>query len=143
MTAPQGYNTVSTYLAAPEADEVMTFAELTFDAAIIRGPIRAPTGRLVHAVLSLGDSTVLLAAPKDGQMRLNAMLHVYVDDCDATFARAVGAGGKVMMEPSDQFYGDRTAAVWDAAGNTWWIAERRHDVPDAEVGRLADEQRVG
>ena len=46
-----------------------------------------------------------------------AMIHLYVDDCDATYERALAAGGTSVREPEDQFYGDRNAGVRDSAGN--------------------------
>jgi len=52
-----------------------------------------------------------------------------VPDCDAVYQRAVAAGGKSVMEPTDHPYGDRSGAVQDAFGNEWWIATHIKDVP--------------
>jgi PhnB protein len=51
-----------------------------------------------------------------------AMLHLYMEDVDAVYQRAIAAGAKSLREPADQPYGDRTGAVEDAFGNQWWIA---------------------
>jgi uncharacterized glyoxalase superfamily protein PhnB len=49
-------------------------------------------------------------------------LHVYVPDVDATYRRALAAGGVSVQEPSQQGDPDRRGGVKDPAGNTWWIA---------------------
>ncbi len=64
-----------------------------------------------------------------------AMIHLYVDDCDATYERALAAGAYVGSgSPTDQFYGDRSAGVRDSAGNLWWIATHVEDVPEERDG---------
>jgi uncharacterized glyoxalase superfamily protein PhnB len=70
-----------------------------------------------------------------------------VNDVDATYQRALQAGATSIMEPADQFYGDRSAGVKDPIGNRWWIATHQEDVPPEELGRRADafmqQQRSG
>ena len=67
-----------------------------------------------------------------------AMLHLYVEDADATYRRALEAGATSVREPSNQFYGDRAGGVKDAAGNQWWIATRIEDVPPEELKKRAE-----
>ena len=136
---PSGYRTLSAYLIAPEADQVMAFAERIFGAIAVTAPLRAPGGRLINAPLAVGDSVVMLAAPLDGTMRQTAMLHVYVADCDATHAAALDAGAETVMAPDDQWYGDRAGGVRDMAGNLWWIATRVESPDHAELERRAAE----
>ena len=64
-------------------------------------------------------------------------MHLYVEDCDATYAAAIEAGAESTMEPADQFYGDRMAGVRDGEGQTWWIATHVEDVPEDEMTRRA------
>ncbi len=64
---------------------------------------------------------------------------IYVEDSDALFNRAVGAGGKVQMPLEDQFWGDRAGAVADPAGYTWWIASRKEDLSQEEIKQRAEE----
>jgi len=66
------------------------------------------------------------------------VLYLYVDDTDATYQRALEAGATSLMEPADQFYGDRNAGVEDPTGNHWWIATHKEDVPPAELARRAE-----
>jgi uncharacterized glyoxalase superfamily protein PhnB len=136
---PDGHRTVSAYLIAPEAEQVMAFAGRVFGARPATPPLRAPGGRLVNVPMALGDSVFMLAAPMDGAMRQTAMLHVYVADCDAVYAAAVDAGAESVMAPSDQFYGDRAAGVRDVAGNLWWIATRVETLDHAELERRVAE----
>ena len=68
-----------------------------------------------------------------------ASLYLYVDDTDATYGRALQAGGSSVMEPADQYYGDRNAGVRDSQGNVWWIATHIEDVPPEELARRAQE----
>ena len=68
-----------------------------------------------------------------------ASLWLYVDNSDALFNRAVGAGAKVHMPLADQFWGDRGGAVSDPSGYTWWIATRKEDLSRTEIQQRAAE----
>jgi PhnB protein len=65
-------------------------------------------------------------------------IYLYVDDTDATYQRALQAGGTSLMEPANQFYGDRSASVVDPVGNHWFIATHIEDVQPAELARRAE-----
>ncbi|MEO1089264.1 MAG: VOC family protein [Pseudomonadota bacterium] len=137
MAVPEGYTTVAAYLTTPEADAVLAFARQVFGAKPLRGPFRGPDGRMVHASLQIGDSVVMMGQARDGSVT-TAMLHVYVADCDATYADALAAGAVSFMPPADQPYGDRAAGVHDVAGNAWWIAQRLEALDDAAMA-----ERIG
>jgi uncharacterized glyoxalase superfamily protein PhnB len=62
-------------------------------------------------------------------------LYVYVKDVDATYRRAIEAGGKSLREPTNEFYGDRGCGVEDSSGNYWWIATHVEDVSPEEMQR--------
>lgn len=64
---------------------------------------------------------------------------MYVPDTDATFTQALAAGATSVQEPADAFYGDRTAAVKDPAGNTWMFATRQEKLTDEELSARARE----
>jgi uncharacterized glyoxalase superfamily protein PhnB len=95
----------------------------------------------MHGAMKIGDSTLMLVdemleygakSPKT----LNGSpvtIHLYVDDADATFARAVGAGAKVTMPLADQFWGDRYGQVEDPFGHKWSIATHQRDVTPEEM----------
>ncbi len=60
-------------------------------------------------------------------------IYLYVKDTDATYQRALKAGATSVMEPADQFYGDRNAGVKDPIGNMWWIATHIEDISPEEM----------
>ncbi len=86
---------------------------------------------------------VMLGDAGDQNPAMPAMIHLYVDDCDATYERALGAGGTSEREPTDQFYGDRSAGVRDSAGNLWWIATHVEDVPEEELAKRMEAASAG
>jgi len=66
-----------------------------------------------------------------------AMLHLYLEDVDGVYRRALQAGAKSVREPADQPYGDRSGGVEDAFGNQWWISTHVEDVTSAEMEQRA------
>jgi uncharacterized glyoxalase superfamily protein PhnB len=68
-------------------------------------------------------------------------LYLYVTDVDQVYRAALNAGASSVMEPADQFYGDRNAGVRDACGNVWWIATHKEDVSPEEIQRRAAAHR--
>jgi uncharacterized glyoxalase superfamily protein PhnB len=62
-------------------------------------------------------------------------IHLYVDDVDSMYRRALEAGGESLREPEDQFYGDRSAGIKDRFGNQWWLATHVEDVSPEEMQR--------
>ena len=72
-----------------------------------------------------------------------AFIYLYVDDCDATYQRALDAGATSVKEPEDQFYGDRNATVRDSVGNSWGIATHIEDVTEEEVAKRIEAMGMG
>ena len=69
---------------------------------------------------------------------MQSMLHLYVPDIDAKYKKAVAAGATTVMEPTDQFYGDRTSGVKDPCGTMWYIATHKEDVAPQELRKRAE-----
>jgi uncharacterized glyoxalase superfamily protein PhnB len=69
---------------------------------------------------------------------MQCMLYIYVPDVDASYQRAVSAGGSSVTEPMDMFYGDRSGGVKDPAGNQWWIGTRKEEVSPQELKKRAE-----
>ena len=82
---------------------------------------------------AVGDSMVMLAEATEQHQLLPAMLYLYVPDTDAVYKKAMAAGATSIMEPADQFYGDRNAGVKDATGTQWWIGTHTEDVSEEEL----------
>jgi PhnB protein len=96
-----------------------------------------PDGTIMHAEVKIGDSVVMIAEASAEVPAMPCMLHVYVPDCEAAYARALRLGATALREPARQFYGDRSGGVRDVGGNTWWIATHEEDVSAEEIERRA------
>ncbi len=131
---PAGHHTVTPYLIVAAATALLSFLERAFGAEIM-GSHTDPAGRVIHAEVRIGDSRVMLGESTGEWPATRAMLHLYVDDADAWFRRAVDAGARALREPRDEPYGDRSGGVEDAEGNQWWIATHVEDVSAEELER--------
>lgn len=133
---PQGFHTVTPYITASDARAVIDFLQRAFDATVFER-IDDDKGRIRHAQLKVGDSVLMLTDGNDECRPAPAAFYLYVEDVDGAYARALRAGGESVMEPADQFYGDRNAGVRDACGNTWWLATHIEDVSSEEIAHRA------
>jgi uncharacterized glyoxalase superfamily protein PhnB len=134
---PDGYHTVTPYLAVEGASRLIDFVTSAFDGEVVERMAR-PDGTIGHAEVKIGDSLVMIGDATAQWKPTLATLYLYVKDVDATFARAIKAGGVSVMDPVNQFYGDRSGAVRDPAGNCWWIATHVEDVPPSELAKRAE-----
>ena len=117
----EGFTTVTPYVWVPDRG-LADFLIRVFDA--VETSVRDNPGHGLHRELRVGNSMVMLGetgAQKPGLSRPQAF-HVFVEDADATFARAIAAGGTSMGDPEDRPYGERSGFVRDAYGNHWYIA---------------------
>jgi len=139
---PDGYRTVTPYLAVEGAHRVLDFVKKAFDAEE-KVLMPGPGGKVGHAEVLIGDSMVMMGdvSLSPNPRPMPAMIHLYVKDCDATYKRALDAGAASDTEPTNQFYGDRTASVRDAAGNVWYIATHVEEVSPEEMQRRMAEQQ--
>lgn len=134
---PEGYNTVTPYLAVHRVKETIEFLKKAFKTETLKVSAMPNGGPIMNAEVRVGNSMVMLGEKPEGQPTFPAMLYMFVEDCDAVFKSAVKAGGKTIMEPVDHFYGDRSGAVEDPSGNQWWIATRKENVSPEELARRA------
>jgi uncharacterized glyoxalase superfamily protein PhnB len=133
---PDGYRTVTPYLAVRGAAEVVEFAQRAFDARVGH-LMRRPDGAVMHAELTIGDSIVMVGEVMPPNQPKPCMLYLYVHDADGVHQRALKAGGSLVSEMKDEFYGDRVGAVKDRSGVEWWIATHVEDVSPEEMERRA------
>jgi PhnB protein len=122
-----GLRSLTPYLAIQGAGRLIEFLKSAFGAVELLRVAR-PDGTVQHAELRVGDSVVEVGDRLDAPPSPGA-IHLYVDDADAVYARAVAAGAVSLVEPTDMPYGDREADVEDPAGNRWYIATRREGGP--------------
>ena len=143
---PEGMHSLTPHIVVAGAAEAITFYTKAFNAVeLVRLP--GANGKLMHASLKIGDSTLMLVdeMPECGGVGPKALkgspvtLHLYVNDADATFAQAVAAGAKATMPVADMFWGDRYGQVEDPFGHRWSIATHTRDVTPEEM-RAAMEQ---
>ena len=114
---PAGYTSVAPYLLVADADATFRFAEAAFGAQRLRVTLRED-GRTRHGEFRIDDTVVMLGEIPNGP---GAHVHVYVADVDATMAKALAAGGK-LIHPIVEQNGDRRGGVTDPAGTTWWLS---------------------
>ena len=141
---PDEYGSVTPYLVVEGAEGLLGFLQNGFGATIRGGDVmRGPDGKIGHAEVEIGDSIVMLAdVPPDGEA-MRSMLNIYVEDCDATYQKALAAGAESVKEPADQFYGDRNGGVRDKWGNQYYISTHIEDVSPEEMERRVKEQFQG
>jgi len=121
-TKPAGYSTVSVYLVAQGAQAVIDFLKNTFDATQLRR-FDTPDGKIMHAEVRIDDTVIMVADAGGTYPAFPSWLHVYVNDVDKTYQRALAAGGTALQEPvRKEGDPDKRGGVKDPAGNTWWIA---------------------
>jgi len=134
---PHVYHTATPYLTVEGADKLIDFLEQVFEAKETERLTR-PDGTVGHADVWIGDSVIMLAEASGEWQPMPGAIHLYVDDTDATYQRARQAGATSLMEPADQFHGDRMAGVKDPFGNVWWIVTHVEDVSPEELHRRVD-----
>jgi uncharacterized glyoxalase superfamily protein PhnB len=134
---PDGYHTVTPYLTVRNAPKVIEFLQQAFGAKVSHDPIKRPDGSVMHAQVMIGDSPVMIGEENETARATVSSLYLYVPNVDDVYRNAVGAGGSTIMEPSDMFYGDRSGAVKDPSGNSWFIATHKEDVTPQELTRRA------
>jgi PhnB protein len=112
---------VQPYLHLLEADKMVPFMETVFGAESL-GVAKSSEGVVRHGTMRIGNATLEIAEAYGEMQPMPCHLHVYVPDTDAVYARAMAAGATSIEAPGDKPYGDRSAGVKDAWGNSWFIA---------------------
>jgi PhnB protein len=147
---PEGYNTVTPYLAVDDAAQAIEYYKKAFGAKE-RARMEAPDGKIGHAELEIGDSMVMLSDPFPHASTkspkelggTSGSVFMYVEDVDAVVKKAVDEGATITMEVADQFWGDRFGSIQDPFGHSWAIATHVEDVPPEEMAVRAKEAMAG
>jgi PhnB protein len=137
---PEGYHTVTPYLAVDDAADAIEYYKKAFGAKE-RMRMKAPDGKIGHAEIEIGDSLVMLSDPfPQASTRppkelggTSASVFLYVEDVDAVVKQAVDSGATITMEVADQFWGDRFGTVTDPFGHLWSIATHVEDLTEEEI----------
>lgn len=150
LPIPKDYNVITPYLAIRGAARAIEFYKSAFGAKeVMRMP--GPAGKLGHAELRFGDSKIMLSDEYEQMNFLGpqarggtpVQIHLYVKDVDATVAKAVQLGARVVRAVQDMFYGDRSGTLEDPFGHLWHVATHKRDVPMAEMKKKAAEMASG
>jgi PhnB protein len=137
---PEGYHSLTPYLAVEDADKAIEFYKDAFGATeLLRMP--GPDGKIAHAELQIGDSKLMLSDPfpqsnvKPPSERggPTASIFMYVEDVDSIFDQAQRTGAKVVSELEDMFWGDRFGTLSDPFGHVWSIATHKEDLSEEEM----------
>ena len=118
---PEGVPSVQPYLHLREAHKMIPFLEATFGAESL-GVHKSPEGAVLHGTMRIGNATLEIDEAHAEFQPMPCHLHVYVPDTDVVYAQALRAGATSIEVPQDKPYGDRSAGVKDAWGNSWFIA---------------------
>ncbi|MGA9286323.1 MAG: VOC family protein [Solirubrobacteraceae bacterium] len=147
---PDNYPQVMPYLIVDGANEAIEFYKGVLGATE-RMRLEGPDGGIGHAELEIGESVIMLADENPG-MNIEGpksvggtpvTIHVYIEDADAAFERAVQAGAKPLRAVEDQFYGDRSGQFEDPYGHRWNVATHVEDISEEEMSRRAAKMGEG
>jgi uncharacterized glyoxalase superfamily protein PhnB len=137
---PEGMHSLTPHLICAGAADAIDFYKRAFNAAE-QARLPGPDGKLMHAAVRIGDSTLMLVDenPQWGALGPKSLkgspvtIHLYVEDVDATVAQAVSAGAKVTMPVADMFWGDRYGQIEDPFGHHWSVATHTRDLTPEEI----------
>mgnify|MGYP001556381613 CR=1 FL=1 len=141
---PEDMHTLTTYLTVKDAPAAIEFYRKAFGAEeLLRVP--GPDGRLLHAQVKIGDSVLMLSEefPEFGSQGPATLggspvsIHMYVNDVDTAWERAIEAGCTVTMPLDDTFWGDRFGSLRDPFGHQWSLATQTRVVSAQEMTEAA------
>ncbi len=138
---PEGFHTLTPLIVVRDAKRAIEFYKRAFGAQVLSHPQEGPDGKITHASLKIGDSILMLTDEFPAFKCLSPQsiggsavtLHIYTENADAAFERAVAAGATVTMPLADQFWGDRYGQLVDPFGHRWSIAARKEVLTEEEV----------
>jgi len=143
---PAGYHSITPTLIVRDAAAAIEFYQRAFAAQEIDRMV-GPDGSIMHAEIQIGDSRIMLGEENEqwgarSPLSTNGnpgSLHIYVENADASFERALNAGAKVRYPLEDAFWGDRYGKVTDPFGHEWGIATRVKDLSREEMENAGKE----
>jgi PhnB protein len=142
---PAGFHTLTPHLTVRNAAEALEFYKKALGAEVLH-VAHMPDGKVMHASLRIGDSMLMLndEFPEYGSLSplshggSGVTIHIYTEDVDAAYNRAVKAGAQVKMPLQDQFWGDRYGMLADPYGHQWSLATRVKDLSPEEMQRAQE-----
>ena len=146
----RGVSKLSPHLVIAGAADAITFYKKAFGATELMR-LEGQDGKLMHACILINGSSVMLVDENREWKALSpktlggtpVTIHLMVDDVDATHAKAAAAGARVVMPPTDMFWGDRYGVVEDPFGHSWSIATTKKVMTEAEIKAAAQKAMSG
>jgi PhnB protein len=138
---PEGQHTVTPFLLADDVKAFIDFSENAFDGEVLY-MMKSSDDVIRHATMQIGDSNITISSETHIYGTTPSMLHLFVEDVDTVYRRAINAGAISLRAPRDEFHGDRTGAVKDQWGNQWWIATHIEDLDQDELRRREEKFRL-
>jgi len=133
---PDRYHSITPYLVVEDAQRYIEFLQTVFAATYVEC-VRNAEGKIGHAEVQIGDSIIMVGSKCQDSQTNSTMLYLYVEDTDSIYNKAIEAGATSLMEPKDQFYGDRNALIEDFSGNKWCIATHVEDLSKEALDQRA------
>ena len=142
---PRGYRTATPCLTVIDVDSAVAFYQAAFGAEMLTRHTGVDEYVALHATIKIGNSIIALnqAAPEQGILSPVSMnvstsqTHLYVDDVDASWNRAVEAGAIVRTPLFDAYWGDRTGTLVDGNGHLWSLASKVENLSQEEISNRA------
>jgi PhnB protein len=141
---PEGRHTVTPHIVVRDAVRAAEWYTAVFGAEE-RGRIEVPGGKLMQVELWFGDSAIVLADefPELGVLSplsiggTATVLHLYTEDVEALWQRAVDGGAEVRQLLDEVFWGERYGQIADPFGHRWGLAQHLRHVPPEEIAQAA------
>jgi PhnB protein len=141
---PPGYHTATPYLTVSDGTGALEFYKRALGAREVMR-MAAPGGKIGHAEIRIGDSHIMLSDEFPGTSTkaptslggTTGSIMLYLPNVDAAFKKAIDAGCKSIMAPTDMFWGDRFGKLEDPYGNQWGLATHKEDVPPKQMAERA------
>jgi PhnB protein len=142
---------LSPYLTVNGARRAIDFYVAAFGAEEVFALVDPSDGRIGHAEVKFGSTTVMLSDeyPDFGAIGPETIggspvkMHIYVDDVDAVFPKAIALGAVEVRAVKDQFFGDRSGLLLDPFGHSWFVATAKEKVSPLEMQKRWDEGMEG
>ena len=143
MTAkpiPDGYTSITPYLTVDDGKGAIDFYKRAFG-AVERELLETPDGKVGHTSMQIGDARIMLCdaypefvgRPPTEVGATTVTIFLYVEDVDAVVRSATEAGATTLIEPEDQFWGDRMGQVQDPFGHVWLVATQVEELAPEEI----------
>jgi PhnB protein len=143
---PQGFHTITPQIHVTNGDKAIALYKKALGAKELHRMLAPGTKTIMHACLEIGSSKLFLsdhAGQPQPPKGANSSFYIYVENIDAAHKKAVSAGMKESMPPTDMFWGDRMSGVTDPFGHNWNLATFKRQVAPEEMEKAMKEQFGG